>query len=926
MDKFSYLGNADVSQLEALYQAFLQDPDSVDASWKDFFQGFQFAQLNFETQPPASPGKPGPAAARPESLPGNLGTEFKVINLVNGYRNRGHLFTHTNPVRERRQYFPTLDLENFGLTNADLEITFQAGSLIGLGPAPLKDIVAHLEATYCRSIGAEYKYIRTPEVVDWLEEKMERSRNARSFSIEEKKHILEKLNEAVAFESFIHTKFVGQKRFSLEGCETLIPALDAVITSGAEAGIREFVIGMAHRGRLNVLANTLGKSYEEIFSEFEGLEYDDGSIAGDVKYHLGYSSDVVTKHGKKVHLSVAPNPSHLEAVDPVVQGLVRSKIDHTEGGTEDQIAPILIHGDGAIAGQGVVYEVIQMSQLRGYRTGGTIHLVVNNQVGFTTNYIDARSSTYCTDVAKVTLSPVFHVNADDVEAVIFTIELAMEFRQKFHRDVFIDILGYRRYGHNEGDEPRFTQPLLYKTIAKHLNPREIYNEKLMQQGEVESNLVKEMEKSFKTLLQKSLDTAKLTRKSKISPLLEGSWNGLRSSVDGDFDKPVDTSFGKKELLETGQSITTLPADKKFFSKTERLFADRKEMLKGEGRLDWGMAELLAYGTLLKEGHPVRFSGQDVERGTFSHRHAVVRVEDSEEQYVPLNHLGNKQPPFQIYNSLLSEYAVLGFEFGYALASPNSLVIWEAQFGDFMNGAQIIIDQYLSSSEDKWRRTNGLVMLLPHGYEGQGAEHSSARLERFLALCAEDNLQVVNCTTPANFYHALRRQLKRDFRKPLIVFTPKSLLRHPKCISTIDDLATGLFREVYDDLSADAKNISRVVLCSGKLYYELLERREKESSEDIALLRLEQLYPLPFKQLQALRKKYKAAEWLWVQEEPENMGALSYMAWSLKDWNLKFISRPSSASPATGSHHAHAREQKRILDSVFEKVTQKATIQ
>jgi len=926
MDKFSYLGNADVAQIEALYQAFLQDPDSVDPSWKDFFQGFQFAQTNFDSASVPSPlGRAREGSGRAGEAPG-ISPEFKVINLINNYRNRGHLFTHTNPVRERRKYFPSLDVENFGLSQNDLETVFQAGTLIGIGPTRLKDIVAHLEATYCQSIGAEYKYIRTPEVVDWLEAKMERSRNARNFSIEEKKHILDKLNQAVAFESFIHTKFVGQKRFSLEGCETLIPAMDAVIRSGAEAGIKEFVIGMAHRGRLNVLANILGKSYDEIFTEFEGLEFDDGSIAGDVKYHLGYSSDVQTPSGKKVHLSVAPNPSHLETVDPVVQGIVRSKIDHTPGGTEDQIAPILIHGDGAIAGQGVVYEVIQMSQLRGYRTGGTIHLVVNNQVGFTTNYIDARSSTYCTDVAKVTLSPVFHVNADDVEALIYTIELAMEFRQKFHRDVFIDILGYRRYGHNEGDEPRFTQPLLYKTIATHPNPREIYNQKLMQQGEVESNLAKEMEKSFKTLLQKSLDTAKLSRKSKISPLLEGSWNGLRSSVEGDFDKPVDTSFDKTELVETGRAITTLPSDKKFFSKTLRLYAERQEMLKEAGRLDWGMAELLAYATLLKEGHPVRFSGQDVERGTFSHRHAVVRVEDSEEQYIPLNHLGDKQPPFQIYNSLLSEYAVLGFEFGYAMASPNSLVIWEAQFGDFMNGAQIIIDQYLSSSEDKWRRTNGLVLLLPHGYEGQGAEHSSARLERFLSLCAEDNMQVVNCTTPASFYHVLRRQLKRDFRKPLVVFTPKSLLRHPKCVSTLDDLATSHFREILDDSAADAKQVSRVVLCSGKIYYELLDRREKEGMQDVALIRLEQLYPFPMKSMQSLRKKYKSAEWIWVQEEPENMGALSYLSWTMRDWNIKFISRPASASPATGSHQAHEKEQKLILDTVFEKVNHKATLQ
>lgn len=903
---------ADISQVESLYNQYLQSSYSVDDSWRKFFEGFEFARANYDQSDQGLSKSEFPSA--------ELQKEFSVVNLINGYRTRGHLFTKTNPVRERRKYYPTLDPENFGLSKSDLETIFHAGSIIGIGDAKLKDIISHLEATYCQSIGAEYKYIRTPEIVEWLEKKMEGSKNSRTFSIDEKRHILNKLNQAVAFENFIHTKFVGQKRFSLEGCENLIPALDAVINTGAELGIKEFVIGMAHRGRLNVLANILGKSYEEIFSEFEGLEYDEMSFAGDVKYHLGYSSDVTNTSGKKVHLSVAPNPSHLEAVDPVVEGIVRAKIDHSEGGNEKIIAPILIHGDGAIAGQGVVYEVIQMSQLRGYRTGGTIHLVTNNQVGFTTNYIDARSSTYCTDIAKVTLSPVFHVNADDVEALIYTIELAMEFRQTFHRDVFIDILGYRKYGHNEGDEPRFTQPLLYKYIADHPNPREIYTKKLLEQGEVESNLVKEMEKSFKELLQKNLDNAKRLQKSKVTSFLEGSWSGLRTSVEKDFEIPGNTGVVKNQLISIAQKITDLPSDKKFFNKTQRLFTDRKELFKGEGRLDWAMAELLAYGSLLKEGYPIRFSGQDVERGTFSHRHAVVRIEDSEEQFTPLNHIDPKQAPLHIYNSHLSEYAVLGFEYGYALASPNSLVIWEAQFGDFMNGAQIIIDQYLSSAEDKWKRMNGIVLLLPHGYEGQGAEHSSARIERFLNLCAEDNMQVVNCTTPANFFHVLRRQLHRDFRKPLIVFTPKSLLRHPKCISTWSEFESGSFNELIDDSTTKPETISRVVLCSGKIYYDLVEQRTKEKNTDVAIVRIEQLYPLPLTQLMKLRKKYKSAEeWIWVQEEPENMGALGYLLRVLKDISLKVIARPESASPATGSHHAHDREQKTLISRVFERV-------
>ncbi|MBP7269334.1 MAG: 2-oxoglutarate dehydrogenase E1 component [Bacteroidia bacterium] len=904
MDRFSFLSNLDVNQAEELYRQFLQQPDSLDAGWRNFLSGFEFARTNYDLDAGGS------------VVPKHLRKEFNVINLINGYRTRGHLFTDTNPVRERRKYTPTLDLVNFGLGEEDLDQEFQAGSLIGIGKARLRDIVQHLHQTYCASIGAEYKYIRNPEIVEWLEQRMEGRKNTPAFSIERKRRILEKLNEAVAFENFIHTKFVGQKRFSLEGCETLIPALDSVISSGADLGIREFVIGMAHRGRLNVLANILGKTYEEIFTEFEGLEYDEEGYAGDVKYHLGYSSDVTTPSGKSVHLSVAPNPSHLEAVDPVVQGIVRSKIDNTPGGHESQIAPILIHGDAAVAAQGVVYEVIQMSLLRGYRTGGTIHLVINNQIGFTTNYLDARSSTYCTDVAKVTLSPVFHVNADDVEALVYTIELAMEFRQKFHRDVFIDILGYRKYGHNEGDEPRFTQPLLYKAIAAHPNPREVYNDKLMSLGAVEADLAREMEKSFKASLQKSLDTAKQAKNKKVSPYLEGSWKGLRLATPKDFDRSPDTGVDIRKLKAIGAAITRLPEGNKFFNKTERLFAERAKMVES-GRFDWAMAELLAYGTLLSEGHPVRFSGQDVERGTFSHRHAVVRVEDSEAQYVPLANIGKEQAPFHIYNSLLSEYAVLGFEYGYALASPFSLVIWEAQFGDFMNGAQIIIDQYLSSAEDKWNRMNGITLLLPHGYEGQGAEHSSARLERFLNLCAENNIQVANCTTPANFFHLLRRQMHRPFRKPLIVFTPKSLLRHPRCVSDIAELSTGGFQEVMDDTTAKPNEVARVIFCSGKVYYELLEQKEKDQVNDVAIVRLEQLYPLPLKQIEAVRKKYaNATDWIWLQEEPVNMGAWSYILRVLRDIPFKVIAREESASPATGSHRTHEREQRELINRAF----------
>lgn len=601
-----------------------------------------------------------------------------------------------------------------------------------------------------------------------------------------------------------------------------------------------------------------------------------------------------------------------------MQGIVRAKIDNTEGGTIDHIAPVLIHGDAAIAAQGVVYEVIQMSQLKGYGTGGTIHIVVNNQIGFTTNYADARSSSYCTDVAKVTLSPVFHVNGDDVEALVYTIQLAMEYRQKFHRDVFVDLLCYRKYGHNEGDEPRFTQPLLYKAIASHPNARETYNEKLLSQGVIEASLAREMEVAFKKILQEKLDVAKTKEKTKIIRQTEGNWTGLHFAKPEEILKSPDTGVAIDKLREIGAKISALPADKAFFSKTKRLFTDRLAMINDGKRVDWAMAELLAYGTLVTEGFPVRVSGQDVERGTFSHRHAVIRVEDSEEQYYPLNNINATQAPFTIFNSLLSEYAVLGFEYGYGLSAPNTLIIWEAQFGDFANGAQIIIDQYISSAEDKWKRMNGLVMLLPHGYEGQGAEHSSARLERFLALCAEFNIQVVNCTTPANFFHVLRRQMIRKFRKPLVVMTPKSLLRHPKCVSPLEDLSQGGFREVIDDGTEAPSDIKRIAFCSGKLFYDLSEFREKEKRNDVAIIRIEQLYPFPEEQLKSCIARYKnAADVVWVQEEPENMGAWSYLFRVWKKQKLELISRSESASPATGSHAQHEKEQQEIVKRVFE---------
>lgn len=911
MNKLSYLSNSDSAYIDSLYQAYQADPESVDFGWQKFFEGFDFGHQYSDS-----------GVGTQDSTPEHVLKEINVLNMINGYRDRGHLFTETNPVRERRKYFPGKELETFGLSEADMNTVFNAGVEVGLGPAKLSDIRQLIEDTYCRSIGAEFKYIRSPEKIKWLESRMESERNTPNFPLDTKKRILKKLNEAVVFENFLGTKFLGQKRFSLEGAESLIPALDSVINKGAQIGIQEFVLGMAHRGRLNVLTNILGKSYESIFTEFEGktyIEEPEQDFGGDVKYHLGYSTDIKTEDGKEVHLSLVPNPSHLETVNPVVEGIVRSKIDMKYDGDPTKIAPILIHGDAAVAGQGIMYEVIQMSKLEGYRTGGTIHIVVNNQVGFTTNFRDARSSTYCTDIAKVTLSPVFHVNGDDVEALVYAINLAVEYRQKYHTDVYIDLLCYRRYGHNEADEPKFTQPLLYKTIEKHANTREIYNKKLMEQGSVDANLAKEMEKDFRSLLQTRLDDSRKDEQiSGDNPMFSGAWKGLKKARYEDIFTHVKTSVPEKTFLALAKQISTLPTDKNFFRKIQRLFDERLEMSNTK-KYDWAMGELMAYATLLNEGDRVRISGQDVERGTFSHRHAVLTLEESKQEYIPLQEV-NGGERFNIYNSHLSEYGVLGFEYGYALANPRSLTIWEAQFGDFYNGAQIIVDQYIASAETKWRRSNGLVMLLPHGLEGQGPEHSSARIERFLELCADNNMQIANCTTPANFFHILRRQLKRDYRKPLVVFTPKSLLRHPKVVSELSEFTKGQFQEVIDDANVKSAEVKRVLFCSGKIYYDLLDKKETDNRKDVAIVRVEQLYPIPMDKLRAIKNKYKNSEqFLWVQEEPENMGAWPYICRKLRNRQvtLEVVSRKESSSTATGYAAQHAIQQKNVVNRAFE---------
>ncbi|WP_461788285.1 2-oxoglutarate dehydrogenase E1 component [Pedobacter sp.] len=910
MDNLSYLNGSNADYVDSLYQSYKEDPSSVEFGWQKFFEGFDFGRNS------------GGAAVSADEAPEQFLKEISVLNLINGYRQRGHLFTKTNPVRDRRKHLPTLAIENFGLSNADLDTVFNSSVELGIGPAKLKDIVAFLEQTYCGPIGVEYKYVRTPEVLKWLETKMEGERNTPKLSADEKMRVVKKLNEAVVFENFLGTKFLGQKRFSLEGAEALIPALDSVIEKGAELGIEEFVVGMAHRGRLNVLANIMQKSYKDIFTEFEGRSYNpETPFGGDVKYHLGYSTDVTTANGKSVHLSLCPNPSHLETVDGIVEGMSRSKIDFKYNGDNGRLAPILIHGDASVAGQGIVYEVIQMAGLDGYKTGGTIHLVINNQIGFTTNYRDARSSTYCTDIAKVTLSPVFHVNGDDAEALVYAINLAMEYRQKYKNDVFIDILCYRRFGHNESDEPKFTQPLLYKAIEKHPNPLKIYVEELIKEGKLDDAAAKNMEKEFKAHLQTSLNEAKEYNAALAEVKFGGAWADMRLATEKDFEKSPETGVKKNTLLEVAKRIATLPKDKKFFKKIEKLFEERLKMATDTHVFDWAMGEQLAYGTLLAEGKRVRLSGQDVKRGTFSHRHAVLTLEDSEEEYTPLLNISEQQAQFDIYNSHLSEYGVLGFEYGYAMANPNALTIWEAQFGDFFNGAQIVIDQYIASAETKWQRANGLVMLLPHGYEGQGPEHSSARIERFMELCAEYNMQVTNCTTPANFFHALRRQFKRDFRKPLVNFSPKSLLRHPLCVSPLDDFTSGGFKEVIDDANVKVADVKRVVFCSGKIYYDLLDAQKNNDDKDVAVVRVEQLYPTPVDQMEAIVAKYKnAKDVVWVQEEPENQGAWPYMLRRLRKTslnNIDVISRKESSSPATGYMKQHTNQQAYIVAKTFE---------
>jgi 2-oxoglutarate dehydrogenase E1 component len=907
MDKYTYIANAHGNYIEELYQSYQNDPESVDDSWQKFFEGFEFSQKDF--------GGNGKATETRVSS-----KETQVRNLIQAYRMRGHLKSKTNPVRERRPHDARISLEEFGLKQEDLKEEFSIGQEIGLGKTSLKNIIEALDKIYIGSIGFEYMHIRDPKIVDWFIDKAESSKGDYQPKLEEKKRILSKLNEAVVFENFLHTKFLGQKRFSLEGGENTIPFLDKVINRSSELGTKEVIIGMAHRGRLNVLANIMNKTYEQIFSEFEGSTDPDLTMGdGDVKYHMGYSSYIETSEGKKSYVKLTPNPSHLEAVNSVVLGYTRAQIDDEYNEDVNAALPILIHGDAAVAGQGIVYETTQMSLLEGYSTGGTVHLVINNQVGFTTDYDDARSSIYCTDIAKMIDAPVLHVNGDDAEAVNFAANLAVEYRNKFKKDIFIDLLCYRRHGHNESDEPKFTQPKLYNKIAKHPNPREVYVKKLTERGDLDNDSVKKLEKDFKKQLQDRLNEVKQKPLPYKPQKIEEEWEQLRRAKSDDFLESPDTSISQDLVEKVGKALTSLPNGFKPLKQIDKLLKERKKNFFDEKMLNWADAELLAYGSLLTDGNIVRMSGQDVKRGTFSHRHSYLFDAETNEPYCNLDHIEeNQKEQFKIFNSLLSEFGVLGFEYGYAMATPNALVIWEAQFGDFANGAQVMIDQFITSAESKWQRMNGLVMLLPHGYEGQGPEHSNARPERFLQLAAEENLVVTNITTPANLFHMFRRQVKWEFRKPLVQFAPKSLLRHPKVISPIKEFTEGKFREIYEDDYVTNKNVKRVLLCTGKVYYDLLEKQQEDKRKDVAIIRIEQLHPFPMNQIDKALKKFKDPEIFWVQEEPSNMGYWTYMLRTIANKaGLQLISRKSSASPATGYAKVHKAEQEALVEKAFD---------
>ena len=934
MDKYSFLNAANTQFFADLYDQYLENPDSVEASWRAFFQGFDFARESYgddffqESVPQEVSTVAAPAAssvasspqAAPVPVSGKVEKELQVLNLIKAYQRQGHLLAQIDPLKERKAPQVSLSLEKFGLSQADLSTVFDAAKEIHLAPSPLSVILKKLEDTFTKSIAIEFEHLDNEEEKKWFQEKIYSGDYTTEFSKEQKKRILEKLAESTTLENFFHNKYVGQKRFSLEGNEAVIPALDALIEAAADQrGVKEVVIGMAHRGRLNVLINILGKNLQDVFSEFDGKDYLDPEFDGDVKYHLGLTTHRTTAKGNEVLLNLAPNPSHLETVSAVLQGITRAKQDLHYADNPSQVLPIVMHGDAAVSGQGIVYEVMQMERLRGYTTSGTVHIVINNQIGFTTNPSDSRSTTYCTDVAKGFQAPVLHVNSDDTEAVVRAMLLAMEYRMAFGHDVFIDVIGYRKYGHNEGDEPRFTQPALYKIIGGHNNPTVIYTESLVRQGVITPQEIEAYQETFRNHLDTELEASRLKEFTIITPIMQNEWKGLEHiASQQDMLLKISTAYEREKLDALAQLITTLPEDKKFINKITKIIKERHNLYFEQNKVDWGMAEHLAFATLLSEGHDVRLSGEDVGRGTFSHRHAVVKEEESEESIIPLSRIKEQGGgTFHVYNSLLSEYGVLGFEYGYALTAPQTLTIWEAQFGDFANGAQIMIDQYICCGEDKWKNQNGLVMLLPHGYEGQGAEHSSARLERYLQLCATQNMYVTNCTTPANLFHLLRRQLKAPFRKPLVAMSPKSLLRHPLVISSVEELTQGYFQEVLDDSQVNPEEVRTLTFCSGRFYYDLLAEREKLGRKDVALVRIEQLFPLPTEELKLIIARYpNVTDYVWAQEEPKNMGAYGYMLMNFDIVKWRLAAANAYSAPAPGSPMRHKARHQEAIDKVF----------
>ena len=927
--------HANAALIEAQYEAWQQDHNSVDPTWRAFFQGFTLASNGGRPQDAlaaAVQSDAGTVAAAPiiDSL-----TQSRVHQLINAYRSIGHIESHLDPLGEPPAPHPKLSLEQFELGEADLETVFDIGSYLGGGQMKLSDIIANLRRTYCGTIGVEYMHIQDVEVRTWLQERMETSRNQPAFSQPEKIRILSRVHKAEVFERFLHTKYVGQKRFSLEGGETMVAAVDAVIEHCPTLGVEEVVMGMAHRGRLNILTSVMRKSFDVLFEQFsENYIPETVGGDGDVKYHLGYEALLDTASGRKVEVRLAANPSHLEIVNPVVEGKARAR-QRFRGAIDERwrVLPLLIHGDAAFAGQGVVAETLNMSQLPGYTTGGTLHIVINNRIGFTTEPQDARSTRYCTDVAKMIEAPIFHVNGDDPEAVCHLARLALEFRVKFQRDVVIDMVCYRKHGHNETDEPAFTQPILYKKIATHPPISAVLTSKLVGEGSITAPEADAIRAKYTEALEKNLEKAKASETAKTAKRATAAearkFEGSNAIFQPDFHfKPVPTGASAALIERAVRGLTTVPEGFNPNPKIKRFLEVRAQAHRDGGPIDWGFAEALAFGTLVLEQVPIRLSGQDCERGTFSHRHAVLHDRDTNATYAPLKHLDPQQARFCVYNSLLSEAAVLGFDYGYSLDYPDMLCIWEAQFGDFSNGAQVVIDQFLAAGESKWQRTSGLVLLLPHGYEGQGPEHSSARLERFLQLCAEDNIQVANITTPANFFHALRRQVKRDVKKPLIVMSPKSLLRQATAVSRLEEFTTGSFQEILDDPAFGSNTrapfpttatVSRVLLCSGKVYYDLMEYRAKQKITDVAIVRIEQLYPLHRRRLADIAKKYSGARLVWTQEESENNGPWTWIAPQLEEIfgrRPAYAGRDASASPAVGSLALHRLELAALLKQAF----------